>query len=127
MVDSGWCHPQLTEVIITDTMHERKRLMAKQSDAAIALPGGLGTLEELAEIITWKQLGLYNNPIIILNINGYYDFLLEMFDKMISEKFLGEQYRDMWQVVSSPEEVMDCLKKFAIWNPAFTKYDEKEL
>ena len=62
MVDSGWCHSRLSELIITESMHERKLLMASQSDAAIALPGGLGTLEELAEILTWKQLGLYKIP-----------------------------------------------------------------
>ncbi|OPZ30970.1 MAG: LOG family protein YvdD [Bacteroidetes bacterium ADurb.BinA174] len=127
MIDSGWCHPQLTELVITESMHERKFLMAKQSDAAIALPGGFGTLEELAEILTWKQLGLYKNPIIILNVNGYYDLLLAMFDKMIGEKFLHHNYRKMWQVVDSPDEVIDCLQNFEAWEPSFTKYDKKEL
>ena len=127
MIDSGWCHSQLTELLVTESMHERKSLMAQQSDAAIALPGGLGTLEELAEILTWKQLGLYKKPIIILNIKGYYDPLLVMFDKMIDEKFLHPDYRSMWQVVSSPEEVMDCLKNFETWKPSFTKYAKKEL
>lgn len=127
MIDSGWCHPRLSELVVTETMHERKFLMAKQSDAAIALPGGFGTLEELAEILTWKQLGLYKNPVIILNVNGYYDPLLVMFDKMIREKFLHPDYRNMWQVVDSPGEVMDCLQNFEAWKPSFTKYDKKEL
>lgn len=127
MIDSGWCHPQLTELVITESMHERKFLMAKQSDAAIALPGGFGTLEELAEILTWKQLGLYKNPIIILNVNGYYDLLLAMFDKMIGEKFLHHNYSKMWQVVDSPDEVIDCLQNFEAWELSFTKYDKKEL
>ena len=127
MIDSGWCHRQLTELVVTETMHERKSLMAQQSDAAIALPGGLGTLEELAEILTWKQLGLYRNPIIILNINGYYDPLLAMFDKMMNENFLNHDYRNMWQVVSSPDEVVNCFQNFTTWKPAFTKYDKKEL
>ena len=69
MVEQGWHHTGLIE---TETMHERKRMMADLSDGVIALPGGCGTLEELLEIITWKQLGLYLNPIIILNINGFY-------------------------------------------------------
>ncbi|MDO5665027.1 MAG: TIGR00730 family Rossman fold protein [Bacteroidia bacterium] len=127
MIDSGWCHHQLTELLVTDSMHERKLLMAQQSDAAIALPGGFGTLEELAEILTWKQLGLYKNPIIILNINGYYNPLLTMFDRMIDEKFLHHNYRDMWQVVDSPAEVIDCLQNFETWKPSFAKYDKKEL
>ncbi len=71
MVDSGWGHQHLTEQIVTATMHERKQKMAELSNAAIAMPGGVGTLEELLEIITWKQLGLYKHPIIILNINNY--------------------------------------------------------
>jgi hypothetical protein len=88
MVDAGWCHESLTRTILTDTIHERKSLMAEISNAAIALPGGIGTLEELAEIITWKQLGLYNKPIIIMNINGYYDLLLGFLDKMMTEQFM---------------------------------------
>lgn len=127
MIDSGWCHHQLSELLVTESMHERKFLMAQHSDAAIALPGGLGTLEELAEILTWKQLGLYDKPIIILNIRGYYNPLLEMFEKMIDEKFLHQSYRKMWQVVYSPEEVIGCLQNFEAWNHSFTKYDKKEL
>lgn len=127
MIDSGWCHPQLSELVVTESMHERKFLMAKQSDAAVALPGGFGTLEELAEILTWKQLGLYKNPIVILNVNGYYDPLLAMFDKMISEKFLHHNYCNMWQVVDSPDKAIEYLQNGEVWNPAFTKYDKKEL
>ena len=77
MVEQDWYHKGLTELIEVETMHERKQLMANLSDAVIALPGGCGTLEELLEIITWKQLGLYLNPIVILNINHYYDPLFE--------------------------------------------------
>ena len=127
MIDSGWCHPWLSERIVTESMHERKFLMAEQSDAAVALPGGFGTLEELAEILTWKQLGLYKNPVVILNINGYYDPLLAMFDKMINEKFLHPGYRNMWQVVDSADKAVDYLQDVEAWNPAFTKYDKKEL
>ena len=70
MVEQGWQHKSLTQLIETETMHERKQIMAEMSDGVIALPGGCGTMEELLEIITWKQLGIYLNPIIILNING---------------------------------------------------------
>ena len=73
MVEQDWCHKGLTDLVEVDSMHERKQRMADLSDAVIALPGGCGTLEELLEVITWKQLGLYLNPIVILNINGYFD------------------------------------------------------
>ena len=73
-------------------MHERKQLMANLSDAVIALPGGCGTLEELLEIITWKQLGLYLNPIVILNINHYYDPLLELLRNAMNENFMRPQH-----------------------------------
>lgn len=111
MVDSGWCHQKLSEQIVTNTMHERKQKMAELSNAAIALPGGVGTLEELLEIITWKQLGLYKHPIIILNTNNYYSSLLEMFDNMIKQNFMHERYHELWRVVSTPEEAIAELNK----------------
>lgn len=111
MVDSGWCHKNLTELIVTKTMHERKQTMANLADAVIALPGGVGTLEELLEIITWKQLGLYTNPIVILNINSFYDPLLEMLGKMVEQKFLHSRYRDLWKVVNTPEEAVNEIYK----------------
>ena len=126
MVDSGWCHSRLSETIVTETMHERKRAMAHLADAVVALPGGVGTMEELLEIITWKQLGLYGNPIVIANINNYYSPLLEMLDKIIDENFMAADYRDMWQVAGSPQEIIDCLRKKKPWNPEFSKYDKKE-
>ena len=78
MVEQNWHHTGLTELIEVESMHERKQKMANLSDGIVALPGGCGTLEELLEIITWKQLGLYLNPIVILNVNGFFDPLLEM-------------------------------------------------
>lgn len=109
MVDNDWCHNALSETIVTETMHERKALMASKADAIIALPGGMGTLEELTEIITWHQIGLYKKRIIILNINGYYNPLLTFFDKMIDEKFMPAASRSAWQVVKSVEEVIKTL------------------
>lgn len=127
MIDSGWCHSGLSELIVTESMHRRKAKMAEMADAAIALPGGLGTLEELAEILTWKQLGLFKNPIIILNVNGYYDSLLAFLDHVIDEKFMHAGYRQMWQVTSTPEETLEALRNFTEWKPDFAKYPEKEL
>jgi uncharacterized protein (TIGR00730 family) len=127
MVENGWCHTELSEIIVTETMHERKAQMVRSANAIIALPGGLGTLEELAEIITWKQLGLYKNPVIILNTNGYYNSLLTFFETMISERFMSEAYRNLWQVAGTAEEVMEMLKNIEEWSPNFSKYPKKEL
>lgn len=106
MVDQGWCHSSLSEVITTTDMHTRKQLMARKSDACIALPGGIGTLEELLEIITWKQLGLYNGKIVILNIAHYYDDLLAMLEKMKNNKFIKKEHALLWTVAQTPEEAM---------------------
>ncbi len=128
MVDAGWCHDQLNETIITQTIHERKESMAESADAVIALPGGVGTLEELAEIITWKQLGLYDNPVIILNTNDYYQPLLSFFDKMMEAKFLNRANGDMWQVASTPEEAVGLLLGFPHWKASGgLECTEKEL
>ncbi len=124
MVDSGWCHHNLTEQIVTKTMHERKQKMAELSNAAIALPGGVGTLEELLEIITWKQLGLYKHPIIILNTNNYYDALLEMFNNMIEQNFMHKRYRDMWRVVNTPEEAVAELSRETPWFSHLAKFEK---
>jgi uncharacterized protein (TIGR00730 family) len=123
MVDAGWGHPHLTETIITETIHERKAAMVKSAGAVIALPGGIGTLEELAEIITWRQLGLYRKPVIILNINNYYQPLLLFLEKMISEKFMKEAYRELWQVAASPEEAIGLIRTIPDWDSGYTKYD----
>lgn len=127
MVDAGWGHDLLTETIVTGTLHERKAAMADHSDAVIALPGGVGTLEELAEIITWKQLGLYQHPIVLLNTNGYYNPLLAFFDQMIEEKFMKSESREMWQVASTPAEVIALLHNFPDRNPVFDTNHGKEL
>lgn len=109
MVDEGWIHNCLTEIRITQDMHERKQLMAQEADACIALPGGIGTMEELLEIMTWKQLGLYNKPIMILNTGGYYDELLFMLGKAGSEKFMHDSHLKMWEVGLTPQDVVDKL------------------
>jgi len=104
MVDQYGGHPFLSERIVTPDMHTRKRLMAQRSDACIALPGGVGTLEELLEIITWKQLGLYSKPIVILNTKGYFNDLLRMLEKAKREHFLYHSHSPLWTVAKTPEE-----------------------
>jgi uncharacterized protein (TIGR00730 family) len=107
MVENGWHHSQLTKMEVTDNMHERKKRMAELSSAVIALPGGCGTLEELLEIITWRQLGLYSGNIVILNISGYYNPLLEMLDNAISQGFMKKDHSQLWQVATTPEEAVE--------------------
>jgi uncharacterized protein (TIGR00730 family) len=102
-------------------MHERKQLMAKMSDGVIALPGGCGTMEELMEIITWKQLGLFLKPIIILNIDGFYDPLLCMFQKAIDTHFMRPEHGAIWQVAQTPEEAIDMLYNIPHWNKDIQK------
>ncbi len=106
MVEQGWYHTGLTELQVVDTMHERKRRMAELSDAVVALPGGCGTLEELLEIITWKQLGLYFGPVVILNTAGYYDALLAMLSRVVDDRFMRPEHARHWAVAATPDEAL---------------------
>lgn len=101
LVEKEWAHRGCTELHIVDTMHDRKRMMAERADAFVALPGGIGTFEELFEVWTWRQLGYHDKPIGILNIEGYYDRLLEFLASSVTEQFMGE-----WQMalVSSSDQ-----------------------
>ena len=103
-------------------MHERKQLMAEMSDGVIALPGGCGTMEELLEIITWKQLGLYLKPIVILNVDGFFDSLLEMLQRAIDENFMRKEHGAIWQVAQTPEEALDLLYQTPMWDESIRKY-----
>lgn len=106
MVDNGWQHTGLTRLDVVDSMHQRKSSIAAMSTAAIALPGGIGTFEELTEILTWRLLGLYDGNIVILNLDGYYDPLLQMFSRAVDEHFMKPEHRSMWQVASTPGEAV---------------------
>ncbi len=112
MVERNWQHPSLTEMISTPDMHSRKRTMAQMSIAAIACPGGCGTLEELMEIITWRQLNLYRGRVVILNTGGYYDPLLDMLDRTIDSGFMRDDHKTLWEVSETPAEALAlALKK----------------
>ena len=115
-------HRGVTRLIEPETMHERKRMMADLSDGVIALPGGCGTLEELLEIITWKQLGLYLNPIIILNINGFYNPLLEMLQRAVEGNFMRKEHVAIWKVASTAEEAINLLYTTPVWNKEIRKF-----
>ena len=123
MINEGWCHKGLTQTIVTADMHERKERMAQEADAVIALPGGCGTMEELIEIITWKQLGLFLNPIVILNIDGYYDPLIAMLHNAIAENFMREEHARMWQVAQTPREAIELVQTAPVWDKNIRKID----
>ena len=109
MVDNGWCYDRLEDVVVTADMHQRKQIMSEMADAVIALPGGVGTLEELLETLTWRQLGLVKTPIIILNSLGYYDNLLSMLNHAIDEGFMKQSHARLWQVATTPQQAIALL------------------
>lgn len=115
MKDEGWGHSSLSDMIITPDMGERKRRMFSMADAVVALPGGIGTLEELTEAITLKQLGLFRGPVVILNTLGFYDSLISLLDNMIEGNFLRPEHREMWSVASTPAEVVAELTRENRW------------
>lgn len=117
-------HNNLTEMILVDTMHERKMKMNELSDGTISLPGGYGTMEEFFEMLTWGQLGLHEKPVAILNTNGFYDSLLELIQKMVDDGFLKEIYRDM---LLSGNDIEELLEKMNKYQPIYVeKWIEKE-
>ncbi|MEO9511350.1 MAG: TIGR00730 family Rossman fold protein [Flavobacteriaceae bacterium] len=117
-------HSNITELIVVETMHERKLKMHELSNGFIALPGGFGTLEELFEIITWGQLGLHQKPIGILNVKGFFDTMLQFLDTMVTNRFLKQENRDMLLVDHTPEKL---LAKMEAYKPtAVPKWIAKE-
>jgi uncharacterized protein (TIGR00730 family) len=109
MVEKEWVHPRLTTTHVVGTMHERKALMADLADAFIALPGGFGTLEELAEILTWGQLHLHHKPAGLLNVNGFFDPLRAQLGIMIRDGFLKDTHADQLLVETDPDRLLDRL------------------
>jgi uncharacterized protein (TIGR00730 family) len=115
MKDQGWDHPSVDEMIVTGDMGERKKQMFSLADAVVALPGGVGTIEELTEAITLKQLGLFRGPVIILNTLDYYRSLIEFFEHMVTENFLRYEHKAIWEIAATPREVMLLLEKNDTW------------
>lgn len=122
MIKEGWQHTGMTRLEVTPDMHRRKEMMAELSDACIALPGGVGTLEELLEIITWKQLGLYLKPIVVLNTNGYYDALLEQLERAADETFMRPQHKAIWRVATTPAEAIDFCENTPLWDTSVRRF-----
>lgn len=106
MVDREWQHPALTTMITTPDMHTRKRTMASHASAVVAMPGGIGTLEELMEIVTWRQLGLYAGTVVILNVAGFYDPLLSMLERCAEQGFMRPGSDRLWHVAADADEAL---------------------
>lgn len=122
MVEQGWQHDGLTRLIETSNMHERKELMVELSDGIIALPGGCGTMEELLEIITWKQLGLYLKPIVILNVKNFFDPLIEMLQRAVEENFMRPEHAKIWQIADTPSQAVELLYTTPWWDKDIRKF-----
>ena len=105
-------HQGLTELRIVQSMHERKALMSDLSDGFVAMPGGFGTFEEFCEIVTWSQLGIHSKPCGLLNVDGYYDPLLNLFDHAVRDGFLREENRGLVLEDRDPERLLDRMARF---------------
>ena len=113
IVEMEWAHASLTDLQIVNDMHERKKRMLELSDAVVALPGGCGTLEELLEAVTLKQLGQYTGPIVVVNQEGFYDDLLAMLQTCINERFMNSHHDAIWQVADDASKVLDHISRSA--------------
>jgi uncharacterized protein (TIGR00730 family) len=102
-------HKGLHEMHVVETMHVRKQMMAERADAFVALPGGIGTFEELFEVWTWSQLGYHAKPCALLNVNGFYDAMRQFIDQVVDEGFLRTEHRDMLMVHDDPEALLDAI------------------
>jgi uncharacterized protein (TIGR00730 family) len=112
LMDKEVGHTGLTELHIVENMHQRKQMMNDLCEGIIMLPGGFGTLEEFFEVLTWLQLGLHNNPIGVLNVNGFYDLLLQQMDVMVEQRFLKQANRDLVITSADPLELVNLMTNF---------------
>jgi uncharacterized protein (TIGR00730 family) len=115
MNDEGWGHPHVKDMIVTTDMGDRKKNMFSRADAVVALPGGIGTLEELTEAITLKQLGLFRGPVVILNTLNFYKSLIDFLEHMVAGNFLRTEHKNMWVIATTPEEVLTSLSNNRGW------------
>lgn len=114
LMDSEVGHERLTRLFVVKDMHERKALMAEHAHGFIAMPGGIGTLEELFEALTWAQLGFHEKPVGLLNVDGFYDKLIEFLNQLTSQGFLRTEHRDLLIVQAEPDALITQLKKFTM-------------
>jgi uncharacterized protein (TIGR00730 family) len=113
LMDREVGHAGLSELHVVETMHQRKRLMAERSDAFVALPGGIGTFEELFEVWTWRQLGYHDKPVGLLNVGGYYDALLGFLGQTVAQGFVSPPQHALLQVAAVPEVLLDEIGRLA--------------
>jgi uncharacterized protein (TIGR00730 family) len=109
-------------MVLVKDMRERKKQLTENVDAVVALPGGCGTLEELMEVFTLKRLGKFTKPIIVLNTDGFYSHLELLIDKMIEERFMRPEHRQIWQMVLTPEEIMPAIKSAPLWDESAIEF-----
>lgn len=126
LLDLEVAHREVTQLIVTENMHQRKKNMADISDGFIILPGGFGTLEEFFEVLTWLQLGLHNKPIGVLNVGGYYDSLFQQLDVMVERGFLKQENRELVINEKTPEVLLRKMKAFHV-QPDGTWLKERNL
>ncbi len=116
MVEVEWAHKGVEDMVVTETMAERKTLLASNVDAVIVLPGGTGTLEEVSEVLSNKKLGLFTKPIIIVNTNEFYTPLIDMLTKMIDEQFMRKEHSKLFTVINDIEEIIPAIKNSHPWS-----------
>lgn len=117
-----WAHKGIPDIELTETMHERKARFLEGVDALVALPGGVGTLEELLESISLKRLGQFTKPIVILNTRGYYDPLKQMLERAVAERFMDTRHLEIWTFVAEPEDVLPAIHGAAAWDETAIDY-----
>lgn len=122
MDDLEWGHRGLSELKLVEDIRTRKHLMLTGAQAAIALPGGCGTFEELLEAITLKRLGLFVGPIVLVDTRDYFQPLLQMLARAVEEHFMDTRHATMWQVVARPEEVPEALERAPAWSAEFRSF-----
>lgn len=124
LVEKEWAHNGCTELHVVETMHERKRIMAEHADAFLALPGGIGTLEEFFEAWTWRQLGYHDKPVGLLNMGGYYDNLLAFLNSSVKDGFMNEWLMDLIRTGGEAEPLLEALVQAAGMSPQSTRLDQ---
>ena len=115
MKDNGWGHEGIDEIILTDDMGSRKKKMFEMSDAVIALPGGIGTLEELTEAITMKQLGLFRGALVILNTESFYDPFITFLESVIGKGFMRKIHKQIWTLATNPDDAIQAINNYKDW------------
>lgn len=117
-----WAHKGLSELVLVDDMRERKQLMLERAQAVVALPGGCGTLDELAEALTLKRLGLFCGPIVVLNTNGFFYHLQALLEQMVEQHFMRQEHLQMWSFVDTPQQVLPAIANAPKWDSGAIKF-----